>query len=106
MIFTLSRSPADFNARFLAWALAKAQEAGLLRGTALTPPSVWALDGGLDPGAFALVSYACFMIFVIVFVWVTVEFKILRRILVLTRRSAEISSAIEARRDLGELGDE
>jgi hypothetical protein len=49
-------SLADFNARFLTWALAKAQEAGLLRGTALTPPSVWALDGGLAPGAFALAS--------------------------------------------------
>jgi hypothetical protein len=49
-------SLADFNARFLTWALAKAQEAGLLRGNALTPPSVWALDGGLAPGAFALAS--------------------------------------------------
>lgn len=49
-------TPADFNARFLAWALAKALQAGLLRASSLESPSVWALDGGAAPGAFAVAS--------------------------------------------------
>ena len=49
-------SQSDFEARFLAWALSSAAGAGLLSGVPLDLPSVWALDGGIHAGGFALTA--------------------------------------------------
>lgn len=49
-------SQPEFAGLFAAWLLARGLEAGLLEGSALDAPSVWALDRGLPGGGFALAS--------------------------------------------------
>jgi signal transduction histidine kinase len=59
------------------------------------------VDSALAEGAARMVVYAVFMLLAISAAWITIEIGIVRRVLTLTRRTAEVSRAARADGDLG-----